>query len=163
MSKHLKIVSIVLACAALVGAGATFAIAGDGGQTTGSASKSQYTPKPGDKGCTPGYWRQIHPNSWTTYSPSDSFDAVFGVKYNSSLTLAQAVNLGGGGFAALARHATAALLNSANPNVNYGLTTSQIIAMVQKAFSTGEPEQIKNEFDAFNNAGCSIDAHGAPQ
>jgi hypothetical protein len=163
MSKYLKITSIVIACAVLVGAGATFAIATKGGKTTGSASKSQYTPKPGDQGCTPGYWKQVHPNSWTGYSPSDSYDAVFGVKYNSKLTLLGAVNLGGGGYAALARHAAAALLNSSNPNVNYGLTTSQIIAMVQKAFATGEPEQIKDEFAAFNEVGCSIDAHGNPQ
>jgi hypothetical protein len=163
MSKYLKVVSLILACAVLIGGGATFAIAGKGGKTTGSASKSQYTPKPGDQGCTPGYWKQVHPNSWVTYSPNDSFNTVFGVNYNPKLTLLGALNDNGGGFSALARHAAAALLNSSNPNVNYGLTSSQIIAMVQKAFASGEPEQIKDEFAAFNEVGCSIDAHGSPK
>jgi hypothetical protein len=160
--RYLKLTSIVLACAALIGAGATFAIAGKSGVSGATAVKAEYEPKPGDKGCTPGYWKQVHPNSWTTYKTTDLFNTVFGVNYNSKLTLLGALNLGGGGFEALARHATAALLNAANPNVNYGLTTSQIIAMVQKAFKTGQPEQIKNEFAAFNEVGCSIDANGKP-
>jgi hypothetical protein len=84
------------------------------------------------------------------------------VNYNSSLTLAGALNLEGGGFAALARHAAAALLNAANVDVNYGAEESEIKALVQQAFATNNPEPTKNTFDQLNNAGCSIDAHGRP-
>jgi hypothetical protein len=162
MRKYVKLLSIVLACAVLVAAGATFAIAGSTGLSGATAVKAEYEPKEGDRGCTPGYWKQVHPNSWFTYKTTDLYDKTFGVTWKPTLTLLGALNLGGGGYEALARHATAALLNAANPNVNYGLTTSQIIAMVQKAFKTGQPEQIKNELASFNEVKCSIDAHGKP-
>lgn len=162
MSKPLKLVSIVLACAVLIGAGATFAIAGKTGLSGATAVKAEYEPKPGDQGCTLGYWKQVHPGTWVGYKTTDLYNTVFGVNYKSGLTLLGALELGGGGYEALARQATAALLNSSNPNVNYGLTTSQIIALVQKAFTTGEPEQIKNELASFNETTCSIDAHGVP-
>lgn len=164
MSKYLKVASIFLASAVLIGAGATFAIGSNTGLTSASSVTSQYEPKEGDTGCTPGYWKN-NTVAWTGtgYSTSDLYDTVFGVNFMPGLTLLEALNLGGGGYNALARHATAALLNSSNSNVTYGLTTSQIIAMVQKAFKTGEPEQIKNELAAFNETQCPIDAHGLPK
>ena len=115
----------------------------------------------GAQGCTPGFWKN-HKNVWQGYTPGQLFNDVFGVSYNSSLTLIGALKDGGGGFAALGRHATAALLNAAHEHVDYGLTTSQIIAAVQQAFASGEPEPLKNQLDRLNNAGCSVDAHGRP-
>jgi hypothetical protein len=162
MLKRLKLAAIAVACIALLGVGASLTLASSGGYTAGSASETEYTPKPGDQGCTLGYWKQVHLNTWTGYSTSDLFDQVFGVNYKPTLTLLGALNLGGGGYAALARQAAAALLNASNPNVNFGLTSGQIVGLVQKAFTTGEPEQIKNEIAAFNEVNCPIDAHGAP-
>lgn len=115
----------------------------------------------GNQGCTPGYWKN-HLGSWSGFSPSDSFNAVFGVNYMPGLTLQGALNLNGGGFEALARHAAAALLNAQHLYVNYGLEVDAIKALVQQAFATNNPEPTKNTLDSLNNAGCAIDAQNRP-
>lgn len=153
-------VATTLAAFLAIGGGSALAIKTAGGsKSTISSASSQYNT--GGQGCTPGYWKN-HTAVWTTYKPTDSFNAVFGVSYKASLTLGGALNLGGGGFEALARHAVAALLNAAHGDVNYGLEESQIKALVQQAFATNNPEPTKNTFDKLNNAGCSIDAFGRP-
>jgi hypothetical protein len=150
----------VLAAFLAIGGGSALAITTSGGSnSTSTSANTQYNT--GGQGCTPGYWKN-HTDVWTGYSPSDSFNAVFGVNYNSSLTLGGALNLGGGGFEALARHAAAALLNAASGDVNYGLEETQIKTLVQQAFATNNPEPTKNTFDQLNNVGCSIDAFGRP-
>lgn len=115
-------------------------------------------PPGGGQGCTPGYWRQDHHyDSWVGFSPNQDFEAVFGV--NASFdpdSLGVAVQLGGGGEFALARHAVAALLNSSNSGVSYTYSTAQVIAMVQQAYATGNFERIKNLFAAQNEMGCPL-------
>lgn len=115
------------------------------------------TPPPtGGEGCTPGFWRQENKlDLWVGYSPGDSFDAVFGVSYGG--TLFEAVNAGGGGADALARHAVAALLNSTSPDVDYLYSTAEVISMVQDAFASGEFNATKDLFAAQNELGCSLD------
>ena len=159
MSKVFAKLTVATACVALLGAGAVVAIAANESESSGNAAQTQYGT--GGQGCTPGYWKK-HTGSWVGYSMTDTFDEVFGVKYFGSLTLLEAAGLGGGGFNALARHAVAALLNASNPDVDYDLTEAEIIELVQKAFSTKDPELVKDEFEAFNESGCSIDAHGKP-
>jgi hypothetical protein len=153
-----KLVVMLVVLVALC-AGTTLAVAARGGGSpkTGGAATVQYDN--GDDGCTPGYWKN-HTSSWSGYSPNDLFNTVFGVDYNPTLTLLGATQLDGGGFAALARHASAALLNAAHDDVNYGMPESEVIALVQEAFGTNDPEPTKDLFDELNNAGCSIDAHG---
>lgn len=114
-------------------------------------------PQPA-QGCTPGYWRQEHHyDSWVGYAPTDDFETVFGVDASFSPdSLGDAVELNGGGERALARHATAALLNAATGDVNYTFTISQVIASVQNAYATGEFEALKDQLDAANNAGCPL-------
>jgi hypothetical protein len=153
-----RIVALIMLAAALV-AGTALAKQADGGSTTANASVVQYGV--GDDGCTPGYWKNAT-GSWSGFATTDLFDTVFGVNYNPTLTLLDALNLQGGGFEALARHAVAALLNAEHADVQYGLTQPQIIALVQNAFATNDPEPIKDQFDRLNNAGCTIDAHGDP-
>ena len=165
MSSTLRKLGLTIACIALLGAGTTLAVAAKKGTTSGgttaggNAAQTQYGT--GGQGCTPGYWKN-HTGSWQGYSPSDNFDKIFGIKYFGSLTLQQAAGLGGGGFNALARHAAAALLNSSNPNISYGLSTAKIIELVQQAVKTNEPELIKDDLSGLNESGCSIDAHGKP-
>jgi hypothetical protein len=112
------------------------------------------------QGCTPGYWRQNqHFDSWvaTGYAPSNDFNTVFGVSATfNPHSLLDAVWLGGGGEGALARHAVAALLDAAHPNVNYAYTTAQVIAGVQNAYATGNFESFKNTLEAANEAGCPL-------
>ena len=68
----------------------------------------------------------------TGYDPAGDFDGTFGVDFfNPDITLLDAVNLGGGGIKKVARHGTAALLNAADPDVNYPFTVAEVIAKVQ--------------------------------
>jgi hypothetical protein len=114
-------------------------------------------PPPSDfAGCTPGFWRQAqHFQYWTGYGPGDSFATVFGVTRTG--TLLQNVRATGGGANALARHAVAALLNAASAEVEYTYSVAQIIAAVQGAFATGNFESVKNDFEAANELGCTVD------
>lgn len=83
---------------------------------------------PGGEGCTPGYWKN-HLSNWPV-SPNLDFDATFGVSlFSPNITLGTAITLGGGGVNKLARHGTAAYLNSFAVNSPY--TTAQVIAYVQ--------------------------------
>ena len=119
-------------------------------------------------GCTPGFWKN-NEDPWgpTGYSPSDSFEAVFGTApdpFSGSPSLLDVLNLGGGGVNALSRHAVAALLNASHPAIGYPLTPSVVIAKYQEALATGGflIEVKKDLFEDFNESGCPIDAHGDP-
>ena len=119
-------------------------------------------PPTGFEGCTPGYWNQDqHFDSWQVYSTTDSFNAVFGVSgpFPNTLTLLDALGLGGGGLNALARHAVAGLLSSISSDVDYGLTPAEVIQQVQAAINGGDAttiEALKNKLDALNNKGCPL-------
>ena len=123
---------------------------------------------PGGEGCTPGFWKQDqHFDSWAVYSPTDSFELIFGVDitlgsgkpndpFITNPTLLQALQAGGGGDDALARHAVAALLNAASPDVDFDFTTAEVIDLVQDAFASGDFETAKNLLAAANEAGCPL-------
>ncbi|MFQ5524510.1 MAG: hypothetical protein ACE5F5_13220, partial [Acidimicrobiia bacterium] len=114
-------------------------------------------PRGGEDGCTPGYWKQPHHfDSWTTYSPTDDYPTTFGVNATCAGSLLDALEIGGGGEAALCRHATAALLNTANPSVNYFTDANGVIQAVQDAYATGDFETAKNLLDFENNRGCPL-------
>jgi len=128
-------------------------------------------PDNGDPaGCTPGYWGRVgepwfnpnadqHLDSWppTGYAPGDNFESVFGVDASfTQLDLGYVVNTGGGGELAMARHAVAALLNAAHPDVNYPLTVNQVLAEVLNAYTTGNFTPAHTLFEGYNEIGCSI-------
>jgi hypothetical protein len=114
-------------------------------------------PPTGDKGCTPGYWKQAHHfDSWVGFAPTQKYESVFGVNVPGDPTLLDALKANGGGINALERHSTAALLNASNSNVGYPLTVSQVIAKVQAAIAGGTIEQTKDEFEGFNELGCPL-------
>ncbi len=111
----------------------------------------------GAAGCTPGFWRQTHHYPyWTGYAPSAAFSSVFANAFPGQ-TLGQVVMLGGGGLNALGRHTVAALLNAASPEVDYGMTTGQVIAAFNAAYASGSYEAQKDVFEGFNERGCSVD------
>jgi hypothetical protein len=130
------------------------------------------TPPPGGEGCTPGFWKK--PLSvWepTGISPTATFASVFGVELPGypGITLVDALNLGGGaggggdksGFEALGRHAVAALLNAAHPDVDFALTQAQVIAAVQGAVAApATVETVKNMLAGANEAGCPLPNFG---
>lgn len=105
---------------------------------------------PGGEGCTPGYWKN-HLSVWPV-SPSTDFDATFGVDlFSPDITLETAVNLGGGGVRKLARHGTAAYLNSLS-NISYPYSTAEVIALVQ----AGDADALV----LANELGCPLDKDG---
>lgn len=115
------------------------------------------TPPTGGQGCTPGYWKQSHHfDSWVNYVPADDYETVFGVDASFDKDLEGALKQGGGGEKALGRHATAALLNSVNPNVSYLYSEADVISMVQAAYASGDFEGVKNLFEAENEMGCPL-------
>jgi hypothetical protein len=128
-------------------------------------------PVSGNEGCTPGYWRN-HTDRWLGVALTADFDATFRTDaFGTNIDLATAVNLEGGGRNALARHATAALLNAYGgvPNLDdadtvaYPLKPAKVIALVKAAFASGDPtfiEATKDLLDANNNLGCPL--HGTP-
>lgn len=110
-------------------------------------------------GCTPGYWKQKHHfDSWVNYESTDLFFDVFGRNVDDVTDLVSALKAKGGGVKALARHATASLLNVANGGVNVTAytTEAEVIAAFQAAFDSGDYELQKNAFEEVNEAGCPL-------
>ena len=132
----------------------------------------------GGEGCTPGYWKNNAINwgavSWVGYTPGRSLESVFDVPDSLGLdskTLLQALQFQGGprvlgASQILLRAGVAALLNAANPNINYVTNDTQdVIDAINWALASGDRPTIlwvASVIDGFNNAGCSIDMHGNP-
>jgi len=139
---------------------------------------------PAGEGCTPGFWKNAlnlwdqssdaasqciasavaslgapYSGNGTTNS---LFRNIFGLTstemfeagLSPSLTLKGAINLGGGGFKKLARHATAGLLSSCA--VGYSISTAQILTQVHNAIINLEPEPLATQLDQFNNLDCPL-------
>jgi len=112
----------------------------------------------GTQGCTPGYWKN-HASAWaiTGYALNMDFDAVFGVDaFQPNRTLMFAVGQGGGGIKALGRHAVAALLSAAHPNVAYPISVNDVITLVRNAVLSGQYEATKNILAGYNEQGCPL-------
>jgi hypothetical protein len=122
------------------------------------------TAPPAGKGCTPGFWKnnadKHGASAWTPpFDPTDTVGSVFSAPPEiASLTLLQGLELGGGGVNALTRHAIAAVLNAAHPDVGSPLTVEEIVAAVNAAFggTEAEIEATKNMLEGLNEAGCPI-------
>ena len=115
----------------------------------------------GGEGCTPGFWKnnadKHDASQWGAVDPNATFTSVFGANdLPAGTTLLEALNLGGGGVNALARHAVAAYLNSLAGDPDYAFTTAQVIAKVQAAMASNDYETAKNELAAENERGCPL-------
>ncbi len=127
----------------------------------------------GNEGCTPGYWKQSHHfDSWTAplapgalftapgfTSPGSDARVKRGKTENNVSTQLQALQANQGGLAALTRHAMAALLNAASPDVAYAFTQAEIIQLYNDAVAgLIDVEATKDDFDAANNGagGCPL-------
>ncbi|MBP6902404.1 MAG: carboxypeptidase regulatory-like domain-containing protein [Burkholderiaceae bacterium] len=124
----------------------------------------------GTEGLTPGFWKTHSSygpaplSGWpeTGYNPDQGYEAIFGVSITGSEpTLLQALGTSGGGMDALLRHSAAALLNAANPSVDYEYTVAEVIAMTQAAFASGNYEATKNLFAAQNELGADLSTPAA--
>jgi hypothetical protein len=102
-------------------------------------------------GCTPGYWRQEnHFDSWSGYRLTDVYSDVFGV--GTPITLVNALTNPN----AFYRHSTAALLNAANPRLNYRYSLEEVMAMTRSAFSSGYFGWTASLFQIANSIGCPL-------
>jgi hypothetical protein len=91
---------------------------------------SYSTPIVGDRGCSPGYWKNHgYPNGVTpnTLFGSVGFDTFGGMTFDAVL------NAGGGGTVALGRHAASAYLNAVIFGSAYGMTPAQVVAAFNAA------------------------------
>ena len=79
-------------------------------------------------------------------------------------TLLQALNFDGGSSTTAAarillRAAVSALLNAASPDVNYPLTTAEVIAQVNAALASNNRSTmlaLASQLDSYNNLGCPL-------
>jgi hypothetical protein len=133
--------------------------------TSTSTTTTTTTPQ-GGEGCTPGFWKnnadKKGASQWTDpYDPTDLVSSVFSAAPAGigSKTLLAGLQEGGGQLDALTRHAIAAVLSAAHPDIDYPLTVAEIVAAVNAAYMSGDAdviEDLKDELDAFNNLGCDI-------
>ncbi|MDP2209540.1 MAG: T9SS type A sorting domain-containing protein [Bacteroidota bacterium] len=82
------------------------------------------------------------------------------VKLKENITMSDAISLGGGGFAKLARHSVAALLNSCALN-GFPFTPIDVLVQVQDAFISKIAEPLASRLDTVNNLGCPLPASGS--
>ncbi len=126
----------------------------------------------GNDGCTPGFWK--NKLEFWPISTDTTFAEAFGAEIpgKESLTLLQALNLGGGGVNALLRAGAAGYLNSVYESTygeeafNYPKSTSSVIRDVLDGLdptyelwpndNDNDLEARKNTLDAANNLGGPI-------
>ena len=107
----------------------------------------------GGEGCTPGFWKN-HLDMWAI-DPGLNFNSdIFGV--GPSITLLEAVNLKGGRWNALNRHAAAAILSVAHCCVDYPYSGDDVIAIVQNAYASGQWKPAKSALSEANELGCEF-------
>jgi len=128
--------------------------------------KFKTAASPIGEGCRPVYWdnKQIRKRWPAPYTPKTRFNAVFANAF-PGLTLGEVLDLRGGGYAGLGRHAVAALLNAASDGVNYDYTPEQVITAFDNAVRAPKfpvrrfRKQLmdqKNVFEFLNRQGCPL-------
>ena len=122
--------------------------------TTTTPPPTTTTMPPVGQGCTPGFWKN-HTEDWDVYTTGQTVGSVFSAAPASvaGLTLLDALKNGGGQEEALTRHAVAALLGAASDEVAYPLEVSEVITLVNDAFTSGDYESAKAILEGFNELG----------
>ena len=141
-------------------------------------------PMPCLAGCTPGFWKNNWDkkggNAWVGYAGTQLFDTVFGVDVTlrgkgkttyPNATLVQALDANGGEINALARHATATLLNMSSdcgddwwfPYENTAALIADVKAAVDAAIAGDGGAAIQDlhvKLAEYNELGCPINQKG---
>jgi hypothetical protein len=122
-------------------------------------------------GCGVGFWKQRpNINVWavTGYSPNQPLERVFDVPDQcalDSVTLLDALGFRGGDEGEcgttriLLRTSVAALLNAAHPEIEYPLSTADVIAEVNATLARGDRQMmtaVATELDAWNDLGADL-------
>ena len=153
----------------------TFEVEYNGSGGTDDIQICREVPVPPD-GCTPGYWKQPHHfGNWTApYDPTDLFSDHFDDAF-PGFTLLDVLNKEGctgkkanrkdtsagtkcNGLWILGFHTVAALLNAASPDVDFALTTAEVISMFNAVYPGKNPDyrDLKDDFAMYNEAGCPL-------
>jgi hypothetical protein len=131
---------------------------------TATSSSASY------QGCTSCYWKQEqHLDSWapTSFSPDQTLESVFDVPDRLGLdnfTLLQALSFQGGSATmgtarSLIRSGVTALLNSAEPDINYPMSPTEVIDAVNASLASGSRASMIDLailLDKYNNLGCPL-------
>jgi hypothetical protein len=143
-----------------------------GTQDVSDTASTTCTQEAAFEGCTPGFWKN-HPELWDEagdpvaaaagFTTDTSFNAFFGLTpaesgFPDSLTMLDAVKLGGGGGSKLARHGVPALLNLA-AGLDYDLPdgiadAAELAQAIQLAYLTQTFEPLAAQIAAANETGC---------
>lgn len=141
-----------------------------------------------NQGLTPGYWKN-HVEVWDdagwtangkTLTPSLGFESLFGIGNftfrdegaDGILSLQEALGNRGGGADALARSATAAILNASESSNPYFLWREEIVSAVQETFGGAGGTtynatlggRLNDILDYFNNLkGAELDTDNNPE
>ncbi len=132
------------------------------GIEVGKRDAAFYTSDPveyeGAEACGPGYWKtQILSWEPTAYAPSDEYDITFGVTSAfDAESLMEVLWQGGGHEMAFGRQAVTALLNASHPNVDYGYSDADVLAMVQDAYDNNSFESVKQTLEEMNDGYCPL-------
>jgi hypothetical protein len=157
----------VLAVCGFLTAGVVAGVGLAGGSTSTDTTTPSTTTKPkGEEGCTPGFWKN-HPEAWEGFSPEQTLDEVFDAAALGDLgstTLLDALSFRGGDTVEeakqiLLRHAVAALLNSAHSGIDFGMTTAEVISLVNEALASDDREEIleaKDVLATLNEEECPL-------
>ena len=116
-----------------------------------------------NKGCTPGYWKQDQHEWVWAYSRQASFFDTFGScdEDAKDISLLTALQTGGGGLAALRRHAVASLLNADRFSCfDGGSPTDVIDAYCDHLADAGAIEDQKNLLEGDNDQKCNLGGSG---
>ena len=125
--------------------------------TTTTTPKAGRAARPGSGRTTP--IRRGPASGLTPTTRTDLVSSVFSAAPAGigSKTLLAGLQQGGGQLDALTRHAIAAVLSAAHPDIDYPLTVDEIVDMVNDAYlGLTDVEDLKNDLDTFNNLGCDI-------
>jgi len=132
---------------------------------TGSDDWTVIVTVPCGEGCTPGFWKN-HIDLWPAgILPTDTIGDYFtGAEPYADTTLLEALSFDGGNGLngakrVLLRAAVAALLNSASPDVDYVMSTAEVIDAVNAALASNSRSTmlaLARELDEANNAGCPL-------
>lgn len=124
------------------------------------------------QGCTPGYWKN-HTDEWdnTAFSTGDLVSSIFARAGSAPYadlgddTLLEALDYEGGDTLEdkariLLRAAVASVLNASHPDVDFGMSVSEIQTAVNAALDSQDKDEILSlatELDGLNNSGCPLD------
>lgn len=121
----------------------------------------------GSLGCTPGFWKNHLPPSFTWpdgLNPTDDFNTIFGC--GPSITLLEALNLSGNrNCESLVRHAAAGLLNAAfmdgdafwpcGDQYTYQFTVDEVKALFCGAYLTPACNSVRDSLETANTTMCA--------